>query len=78
MVPMIDNPQPGIVNVGIGLCPSLMGTFGYPPPTGKVHYMTATPDHPRVEIFQISSFHTMYFHDPWTLPSPYTTMEGTE
>jgi hypothetical protein len=31
MVPMIDNPQPNIVNVGVGLCPPLMGTFDYPP-----------------------------------------------
>jgi hypothetical protein len=28
---MIDNPQPGVINVGVGLCPSLMGTFDYPP-----------------------------------------------
>jgi hypothetical protein len=27
MVPMIDNPQPDIVNVGVGLCPPLMGTL---------------------------------------------------
>jgi hypothetical protein len=32
-VPMIDNPQPGVINVGVGLCPSLMGTFDYPPPS---------------------------------------------
>jgi hypothetical protein len=31
-VPMIDNPQAGVINVGVGLCPSLMGTFDYPPP----------------------------------------------
>jgi hypothetical protein len=55
-----------------------MGTFDYPPPTGNVHYMTAVPDQPQAEIFQISSFRTMYFNDPWTLPSPSSTMEGTE
>jgi hypothetical protein len=27
MVPMIDNLQPEVVNVGVVLCPSLMGTF---------------------------------------------------
>jgi hypothetical protein len=32
IVPMIDNPQPDIINVGVGLCPSLMGNFDYPPP----------------------------------------------
>jgi hypothetical protein len=31
-VPMIDNPQPGVINVGVGLCPYFMGTFDYPPP----------------------------------------------
>jgi hypothetical protein len=40
---MIDNPQPGIVNVGVGLCPSLMGTFDYLPQTDNVHYMTDCP-----------------------------------
>jgi hypothetical protein len=31
-VPMTDNPQPGMVNIGVGLCPSLMGTFNYSSP----------------------------------------------
>jgi hypothetical protein len=47
-VPMIDNPQPGIVNIGVGLCPSLMGTFDYPPPQGDVKFIS---DHHKVEIF---------------------------
>jgi hypothetical protein len=34
-VPMVDNPQAGVVNIGVGLCPSLMGTFDYPPPQGN-------------------------------------------
>jgi hypothetical protein len=34
-VPMIDNPQPDVVNVGVGLCPPLMGTFDYPPPSER-------------------------------------------
>jgi hypothetical protein len=75
---MIDNPQPGIVNVGVGLCPSFMGTFDYLPPTGNFHYMTIVPDQPWAEFFQISSFHTTYFHNLWTLPSPSAMMEGTE
>jgi hypothetical protein len=29
MVPMIDNPQPGTINLGVRLFPSLMGTFDY-------------------------------------------------
>jgi hypothetical protein len=70
---MIDNPQPGIVNIGVGLCPSLMGTFDYPPPQGDVKFIS---DHHKVEIFQVSSFRTTYFINPWILPSPSATMEG--
>jgi hypothetical protein len=46
---MIDNPQPDIVNVGVGLCPPLMGTFDYPPPDRQCPYISAVPDQPRDE-----------------------------
>jgi hypothetical protein len=52
-VPMIDNPQPGVVNVGVGLCSSLMGTFYYPPPHDDVKFIS---NHHKVEIFQVSLF----------------------
>jgi hypothetical protein len=55
-----------------------MGTFNYPPSNGNIHYMTVVPDQPRAEIFQIALFHTTYFNNPWTLPSPSATMEGIE
>jgi hypothetical protein len=76
MVPMIDKPQPYIVNVGVGLCPPLMGTFDYWPLTNNVHYILVVPDRPRAKIFQISLFLTSYFNNLWTLPSPSTTTEG--
>jgi hypothetical protein len=65
-VPMIDNPQPGIVNIAVVLCPYLMGTFDYPPPQGNVKFIS---DHHKVDIFQVSSFCTTYFNDLWILPS---------
>jgi hypothetical protein len=71
---MIDNPQPGVVNVGVGLCPSLMGTFNYPPPQGNIKFIS---NHHKVEIFQVSSFRMTYFEDPWILPSPSATMDET-
>jgi hypothetical protein len=74
MVSMIDNPRPGVVNVWVGLCPYLMGTFDYPPPQGDIKFIS---NHNKVEIFQVSSFHMTYFDDPWILPSPSTTMDGT-
>jgi hypothetical protein len=76
-VRMIDKPQPDIVNMGVGLCPPLMGTFDYSPPSGDVKFISVSHDQPRAEIFQVSTFRTTYFHDIWTLPSPSTFMEGT-
>jgi hypothetical protein len=66
-VPMIDNPQPSVINVGVGFCPSLMGTFDYPPPHEDVKFIS---NHHKVDIFQVSSFHMNFFEDPWILPSP--------
>jgi hypothetical protein len=73
-VPMVDNPQASVVNVGVGLCPSLMGTFDYPPPQGDVKFIST---HHKAEIFHVSSFCMTYFQDPWTLPSPSDTMYAT-
>jgi hypothetical protein len=73
-VPMIDNPQPGVINIGVGLCPSLMGTFDYPPPHGNIKFIS---NHHKVEIFQVSSFRMTYFEDPWILPSPSAMMDET-
>jgi hypothetical protein len=74
MVPMIDNPQPRFINVGFGLCPSLMGTFDYPPPHDDIKFIS---NHHKVDIFQVSSFHMTYFEDPWILPSPSAMMDET-
>jgi hypothetical protein len=73
-VPMIDNPQAGVVNIGVGLCPSLMGTFYYPPPHNDVKFIS---NHHKAEFFHVSSFCTTYFEDPWILPSPSATMDET-
>jgi hypothetical protein len=71
-VPMIDNPQPSVVNVVVGLCPSMMVTFDYPPPHDDVNFIS---NHHKVEIFQVSSFRMTYFEDPWILPSPSAMMD---
>jgi hypothetical protein len=73
-IPMIDNPQLGVVNVGVGLCPSLMGTVNYPPPHDDVKFIY---NHHKAKIFQVSSFCMTYFEDPWILPSPSATMDET-
>jgi hypothetical protein len=69
---MVDNPQAGVVNIGVGLCPSLMSTFDYPPPQGDVKFIS---NHHKAEIFHILSFRTTYFQDPWTLLSPSAMMD---
>jgi hypothetical protein len=71
-VPMIDNPQPRVFNVGVGLSPSLMGTFDYPHPHDDVRFIS---NHHKAEIFHVSSFCTTYFQDLWILPSPSATMD---
>jgi hypothetical protein len=73
-VPMIDNPQAGVVNVGVVLCPSLMDTFDYPPPHGDVKFIST---HHKADIFHVSLFCPTYFQDPWILPSPSATMDET-
>ena len=73
-VPLVDNPQAGVINIGVGLCPSLMGTFDYPPPHSNVKSILT---HHKAEIFHVSSFRMTYFNDPWILPSPSAMMDGT-
>jgi hypothetical protein len=51
-----------------------MGTFNYPPPHDDVKFIS---NHHKVEIFQVSSFRTTYFEDPWILPSPSAMMDET-
>jgi hypothetical protein len=54
-----------------------MGTFYYPLPSGNFKLISIVPDQPRAVILQVSSFRMSYFNNPWTLPSPSTSMEGT-
>jgi len=73
---MINNPQSGIVNLGVGFFPSLMGTFDYPSLANDVKFISVFLNYPMTTIFQVTSFRTSYFNDPWILPSPSTLMEG--
>jgi hypothetical protein len=77
MVLMIDNMQPDVANVGVGLFPPLMGTFDYLPPSDDVKFISVVSDQPKAEIFHMSSFYMTYFNDLWTLPSTSAMMEGT-
>jgi hypothetical protein len=63
-VSMIDNPQPGTINLGDRLFPSLMGTFDYPPLANDVRFVSVVPDQTKAAIFQVTSFRASYFNDP--------------
>jgi hypothetical protein len=53
---MIDNPQPGTINLGDRLFPYLMGTFDYMPPSNDVNFISAISDQLKAAIFQVTSF----------------------
>jgi hypothetical protein len=56
MVSMIDNPQPGTINLGVGLFPSFMGTFYYLLPSSDVRLILVVLDQLRYVILQLPSF----------------------
>jgi hypothetical protein len=64
-VSMIDNPQPSTINLGVGWFPYLMGNFDYPPHSNDVKFILVVLDKPKDAIFQVASFRTSYFNDPW-------------
>lgn len=68
-VPFVDNPRLPTENLGVGMYSSLMGTFDLPSPFAKINAISSSKESPREEFFR-----TCYFSDPWTLPSPTTTL----
>jgi hypothetical protein len=53
-----------------------MGNFDYPYLANDVNLISIVLDQSKVAIFQVASFRTSYFNDPWILPSSLTSMEG--
>jgi len=51
-----------------------MGTFDFPPPSNDVNFIPVVPDQPKAAIFQVASFQTTYFNDPWNFSSPSASM----
>jgi hypothetical protein len=67
-VPMIDNPQSDVINMGVDLCTPLMGTFDYLLPFDDVKMILAIPDQPKTKIFSFSSFRTTLMVHGFFLP----------
>lgn len=68
-IPLVDNPCPPTENLGVGMYSSLMGTFDLPSPITIINVISSSKESPRKQFFQ-----THYFSDPWTFPSPTTTL----
>jgi hypothetical protein len=78
MVPLIEISEMETERIGVGMYPSLMGTFNFPTP---VLYIRATLGEyskwrPSIPVTRVSFFRTTYFEDPWVLPSPCESMKG--
>ena len=69
----LDNAKSPVENLGVGMYSSLMGTFDIPPPTIHINAISSSRAPIRREFFR-----THYFLDPWTLPSPTSTLAKGE
>lgn len=69
IVPLVDNPHQLIENLGFEMYSSLMGTFDLPTPIARINVISSSKESSREDFLR-----THYFSDPWTLPSPTTTL----
>jgi hypothetical protein len=72
LILVVDNSQPTIENISVGMYSSLMGTFDS---MALVHHIYAMSSR-LVSSKRVVPFRTSYFNDPWTLPSSTTSCEG--
>jgi hypothetical protein len=71
-IPVIDNSQPTIENIGVRMYSSLMGTFDFVAPIHHIYPMSSRYSSSMRSI----PFRTSYFNYPWTLPSSTVSCEG--
>jgi hypothetical protein len=71
-VPIIDNYQQETKDVGVIIYSSLMSSFDFMAP---IHHIHAISSESSLSMRSIP-FHSSYFNDPWTLPSPNMSYEG--
>jgi hypothetical protein len=70
--PMIDNSQQATKDVGVRMYSSLMGSFDFMTPIHHIHAISSESSSSMRHV----PFHTLYFNDPWTLPSLTMSYEG--
>ena len=72
-ISIIDHSQPTTENVGVGMYPSLMGTFSCPVP---VLMIGSSLGRASTSLNSVS-FRTSHMEDPWILPSPSTSSDNS-
>ena len=65
-ISIINHSQPTTRSVGVGIYPSLMGTFSYPAPI----LMIGSSFGGASSSLNSVSFRTTHMEDPWILPPP--------
>ena len=63
-IPIIDHSQPATRSVGVGMYPSLMGTFSCP----AIVLMIGSSSGGASSSLSSVSFHTTHMEGPWILP----------
>jgi hypothetical protein len=66
LIPMIDNTWQATEDIGFRMYSSLMGIFDFMAPIHHIHSISNKSSSSMSSI----PFHTFYFNDTWTLPSP--------
>jgi hypothetical protein len=69
---VVDNYQSTTENIGVRMYSSLMRTLDFSVPIQHIYAMSSTTS----SVERSIPFHTSYFSDPWTLPSPILSIEG--
>jgi len=77
-IPLIENYQTTNERIGVGMYPSLMGTFYFSTLVSYIHATLVSYQKLilSVPITQFFSFKTSYFEDPWVLPFPCESVKG--
>ena len=70
-VPVVEHSQPATGSVGVGMYPSLMGSFSCPAPI----LMIGSSSDEALTSTRSVSFCTSHMEDPWILPTPSTSSE---
>jgi hypothetical protein len=77
-VSLIENSNMRTESIGVGMYPSLMGTFNFSTPVSYIFttLFSYSKSIPLVPITRVGSFRTTYFKDPWVLLSPCESVKG--